>query len=405
MTVAAGALEDVKVADFSQVGTGPATARILATHGATVVKVESGEQPDLARLAPPMKDSIPGLNRAGWFNELNCNKLGMTLNLKNKDGLAIARRLAGWADVVIENFTPGVFERLGLGYAALRAINPRVILFSTSIQGAGGPHSGHPGFGVTLAGLTGIAHLTGWPDRGPVEVYGAYPDWLLPPFGASAILAALARRHQTGEGMHIEASQFEVALNFLGPVLLDYTVNGRVWERRGNLDSAAAPHNVYPCRGEDQWCAIAVTDDAEWEALVGAVAVPGLDDPRFSTADGRKQHETVIDGLLSAWTRGRSADEIVGPLQAAGVPAGFVQRGQDLRDDPQLAHRRHWHVREHAEIGTCTLSANPYTLSETPAEIRHAGPLFGQDTERVCLEILGLSREETAALRVAGAFS
>ncbi|MFI5377399.1 MAG: CaiB/BaiF CoA transferase family protein, partial [Candidatus Rokuibacteriota bacterium] len=314
--MAAGALADVKVADFSQVGTGPATARVFATHGATVVKIESGEQPDLARLAPPMKDSVPGLNRAGWFNELNCNKLGMTLNLKHPAGLDLARRLVRWADVVVENFTPGVFERLGLGYETLRALNPRVILFSTSIQGAGGPHSGHPGFGVTLAGLTGFAHLTGWPDRGPVEVYGAYPDWLLPPVGATAILAALAQRERTGQGVHIEVSQYEVALNFLGPVLLDYTVNGRVWARRGNRDSAAAPHNVYPSAGEDHWCAIAVTEDAEWEALVRVAAIPELEAARFATAEGRKRHEEEIDGLLAVWTAARRAEDVVGPLQA-----------------------------------------------------------------------------------------
>jgi benzylsuccinate CoA-transferase BbsF subunit len=399
------ALRGIKVADFSQVGTGPATARILATHGATVVKIESGEQPDLARLAPPMKDSRPGLNRAGWFNELNANKLGMTLNLKNPEGLGVARRLAQWADVVIENFTPGVFARLGLGYDTLRALNPRVILFSTSIQGAGGPHSAHPGFGVTLAGLTGISHLTGWPDRGPVEVYGAYPDWLLPPFGATAILAALARRARTDEGVHIEASQYEVALNVLGPVLLDFIVNGYVWKRRGNRDSAYAPHNVYPCSGDERWCAIAVTNDDEWAALTHVVDDAGLADARFHTAEGRKRHEEAIDGLLGAWTRQRTPDTVVNALQGAGVPAGFVQRGEDLRDDPQLAHRGHWHVREHAEIGACTLSGNPYTLSATPAEIRHPGPLFGQDTERVCVEILGLSGDAVASLRAAGAFS
>ena len=397
-------LSDIRVVDFSQVGTGPGTARILSTHGATVIKVESGAQPDLARLAPPMKDSIPGLNRSGWFIELNCNKLAMTLNLKHQGGLAVAHRLVAWADVVIENFTPGVFERLGLGYEELKKIKPEVILFSTSIQGSGGPHSRHPGFGGTLAGLAGFSHLTGWPDRGPVEVYGAYPDWLLPPFGAIAILAALDFRRRTGRGVHIDASQYEVALNFLGPMLLDYLVNDRVWMRRGNEDSSAVPHNAYPCQGEDRWCVIAVTDDAEWRAFYQVVAMPELQDVRYATALGRKKHEANIDQLISGWTRIREAEEIVKSLQEAGVPAGLVQRGEDLRADPQLAHRNHWQVRDHPEIGPCTLSANPFVLSQTPAEIRTPGALFGQHTEEVCRAYLGMSSEEIEALRKDGAF-
>lgn len=400
-----GALSEVRVADFSQVGTGPGTARILATHDATVIKVESAAHPDLARLAPPMKDSVPGLNRSGWFIELNCNKLAMTLNLKHPGGLAVARRLVAWADVVIENFTAGVFDRLGLGYEALKKIKPDVILFSTSIQGAGGPHSTHPGFGGTLAGLAGFAHLTGWPDRGPVEVYGAYPDWLLPPFGALAILAALDFRRRTGKGVHIDASQYEVALTFLGPVLMDYLVNGRVWTRRGNQDSSAAPHNAYPCLGDDRWCVIAVTDDEEWRALCRVTAILALEDSRYATALDRKEHEREIDRHIAAWTSTRAAEEVVRRLQEAGVPAGLVQRGEDLHADPQLAHRGHWQVREHGEIGACTLSANPFILSETPAEIRRPGPLFGQHTEEVCRTHLGMSAEEIEALRAAGAFT
>lgn len=155
----------------------------------------------------------------------------------------------------------------------------------------------------------------------------------------------------------------------------------------------------------DRWCAIAITEDAEWEALVGVAAIPGLNAASFATAEGRKRHEDEIDRLLVGWTAARRAEDLVGPLQTAGVPAGFLQRGEDLRADPLLNHRSHWQVRERAEIGSWALSAHPCALSGTPAEIRHPGPLFGQDTGHVCREVLGMSRGEIVALRAAGAFS
>lgn len=155
----------------------------------------------------------------------------------------------------------------------------------------------------------------------------------------------------------------------------------------------------------DRRCAIAITEDAEWDALIGVAAIPGLNAVLFASAEGRKRHEQETDRLLVGWTGARRAGDVVGPLQAAGVPAGFVRRSEDLRAAPQLNHPRHWQVREHAEFGSCTLSAHPYALSETPAKIRHPGPPFGQDTGRVCREVLGMSDDEITALRPAGAFS
>lgn len=396
------ALEGVKVLDFCWVAIGPMTTRYLSDFGATVVRIESIHRIDTLRTATPHKDGIPGTNRSGYFANYNGGKYSMALNMAEPRARELAKDLARWADVVTENFTPGIMERWGLGYENLKEINPNVIMFSASMQGRGGPYSNQPGFGPVLTALSSHTHLTGWPDRTPTSPYGAYTDFLLPHLTISAIAAALDHRHRTGEGQHLDFSQLEGSLYFVAPAIMDYAANGRVQTRQGNRHPLYAPHNAYPCRGEDRWCAIACRSDDEWRSLCRLMGQPSVaNEPRFATMEARKENEEALDTVVAGWTQDQDAFDLMHRCQKAGVPAGVVQTCEDLFNDPQLQHRGHYVFLEHKEIGRHAYDANCFHLSESPPTYKPA-PLLGEHTDWVCREILGLSGDEIKDLTEAG---
>ena len=399
------ALEGVKVLDFCWVAIGPMTTRYLSDFGATVVRVESIHRVDTLRTATPHKDGIPGINRSGYFANYNGGKRSIALNMSQPRARELARELAKWADVVTENFTPGIMERWGLGYDDIRQSNPGVIMFSASMQGRGGPYSNHPGFGPVLTALSSHTHLTGWPDRTPTSPYGAYTDFLLPHLTVAAITAALDNRRRTGEGCHLDFSQLEGSLYFVAPPLMDYAANGRVQTRQGNEHPKFAPHNAYPCVGDDRWCAIACTNDAEWEALCRLMGEPSLaSDARFATAEARKRNEEPLDKIIGRWTQRQDAFDLMHRCQKAGVPAGVVETCEDLFNDPQLAHRNHYVFLDHKEIGLHANDANCFTLSESPPTYQPA-PLLGEHTDWVLHEILNLPEAEIEDLHQSGILS
>lgn len=398
------ALDGLKVADFTWAVVGPLTTKYLSDCGATVVKVESVRRPDPLRLGAPYKDGIPGVNRSGLYSSWNTNKYSLALDLGHQRGREVARRLVAWADVVAENFAPGVMEKWGLGYEDLLRIKPDIIMFRCSGQGQTGPHAKQPSYGFHLIGLSGFTHLTGWPDRTPSHTYVAYTDILAPRVGVAAVMAALDRRIRTGKGVCIDLSQFEVsAAYFLAPVLLDCAVNGRVAQRTGNSCESVAPHGVYPCRGEDRWCAIAVFTDGEWQALCRLMGDPSwAREPRFATLLGRKAHEAELNELIAGWTRNWTAESLMESLQAVGVGAGLAATAEDLCSDPQLRERRYFTSLKHSEIGQMSHPGQPFQMSETPFELRMPGPCLGEHTELVCREFLGLSDQEFDDLLVSG---
>lgn len=400
----AKAFEGLKVADFSWVGVGPITTKYLADHGATVVKVESATRPDFLRVLPPFKGRQPGLNRSQFFANYNTNKLSLALNLNHPQGREVAWRLIRWADVVAESFTPGTMRAWGLDYEAVARVRPDIIMISTCQQGQTGPHARFAGFGQLASALGGYYELTGWPDREPAGPYGAYTDFICPPFALAALVAALDYRRRTGRGQYLDLSQFECGLQFLGPALLDYAVNGRVATRMGNRDPQACPHGAFPCAGDDRWIAVAVTTDREWEGLCRVLGHPEwVEDPRFWTFLDRRRHEDLLESLVAAATRAWDAYELMAALQAAGVPAGVVQRCSDLHRDPQLAHRGHWVTLEHNEMGPTVYDGIPFKLSASPGRLERAAPCLGEHTELVLRELLGYADEEIAELVMAGA--
>jgi len=397
------ALEGVKVLELSLLITIPLAGECLAACGATVIKVESSARADPGRNYVPNAEKKPGLNRCGFFAAFNANKYSISLNLNHPKSKEIAVKLVSWADIVLENFSPGVAEKWGLDYENLSQIKPEIIMIRASSQGQTGPHAHHSGIGTMLQGLSGFTHLTGWPDRVPIGVSTAYTDFMGPYYTVMAAIGALLYRQRTGKGQLLDLSQYECGLSFLIPSLLEYTANGKVPERKGNLCPYAAPHGVYRCRGEDRWCAIGVFSDEEWKALSRLIGQPWAEDPYFTTLLGRKEREKELDKLIEAWTMTFTPEEVMMKLQDAGVRAGLVEDGRDLHLDKQLSYRQHFHHLNHPEMGVCAYDALSFRFSKTPAQLSPA-PCLGEHNELVYSKILGLSDEEFTQLLVEGVF-
>jgi crotonobetainyl-CoA:carnitine CoA-transferase CaiB-like acyl-CoA transferase len=376
------ALEGLRIAEFGSYAAGPHIGKMLANFGATVVHVESRAHPDGFRLQyPPYKDGRPGIDASGCFAYFNDSKLGVTLDLKKPRGVELARRLAASCDVVIENMRPGVMARLGLGYDALAAANPRLVMLSSCNMGQTGPRADTPGFGSQLTALAGMSHLTGEPDGPPMLLYGPYIDFIASTLGAVAILAALERRRATGKGAYLDVSQYECGLLFIAGELLDYHASGRVAARAGNDDPDAAPHGAFAC-ADGRWLALSCWSDAERARLAGILG-------------GKKPAE---------WARERDAEQGAKELQAAGVHAHAVNGIGDLFTDAQLEARGQWQRRAHAVIGEHAYCAPAFVLSETPGAVTAAAHTLGRDNEAVFKGLLGLSGEEYRDCEAAGAF-
>ena len=401
------ALQGIRVLDFSWFGAAPIGTKILADHGAEVIRVESMARPDLLRLTGSghFRDYTPDINGSGFFNDFNSSKYGITLNLNYPEGVAIAKRLVALSDVVIDSFTRRAMRKWGLYYDDLVQIKPDIIVVSAAQQGHTGPHADYLGFGYNLQALAGINHLTGYPDGYPLGTSVNYPDFVLPMFVASVIMSALLYRRRTGTGQHIDLSQYQAIASTLGPLLMDYLVNGRIAARTGGRSAIAAPHGVYRCQGDDRWCVIAVCTEDEWVALCRVMGHPAwAEEARFHTMESRLQHVDALDALLHAWTMQRAPEHVMHLLQSAGVAAGVVQNAADLlAHDPQLRHRGHYHLLHHPVTGPTFYMGSPFCLSATPAALRPA-PCLGQHNAYVYGELLGMSAADMARYTAEGIF-
>ncbi|MFD1840572.1 CaiB/BaiF CoA transferase family protein [Paracidovorax cattleyae] len=401
-------LAGIRVTDFTWIGAGSYTTKILADAGADVVKIESTGRIDSLRLAAPYKDGIRGVNRSGYFADRNSGKRSLTLNMKHGRALELVTRLIRQSDVIANNFTPGVMERFGLGYEAVKAIKPDIVYLAMSMQGGSGPEKDYLGYGATMAAVTGIQHLSGLPGREPAGTGTNYPDHLPNPCHATfAVLAALRHRRRTGQGQHIDMAQTEPTVALLGPAVLDYTVNGVDGQPCGNASlDQAAPYDAFPCRGDDRWIAIGIHGDAQWRALGEALGRPAwMAESRFAAGEGRRAQADALRTLLSAETADRDVAELVQTLQARGIPAAGVGTAADVIADPQLAHRGHWLTLDHPEMGPSLYNAQPFRTRRSPSGVRRPAPLLGQHTAEICAELLGLDDGEIAELTAEGALS
>ncbi|MFG2767618.1 CaiB/BaiF CoA transferase family protein [Streptomyces rubiginosohelvolus] len=396
-------LEGVRVADFTWVGAGPFLTKPLADHGADVIKVESRTRTDPIRSMAPFRDGQPGPNRSGYFANRNSSKRSICLDLKSPRGKELALSLIAESDIVASNFTPGTMDRLGLGYQEATAVRPDIIYLEMPMQGNVGPHRNFRGYGLTIAAAGGLLGLTGYPERPPVGTGTNYPDHVPNPLHAAvAVLAALRHRRRTGNGQYIELAQLESTANVIGPALLA-AANGQPTHRAANEDTVAAPHGVYPCAGEDRWCAVAVSTNDQWETLVKELGQPQwATEPLYATASGRRAGRDKLDEAIAAATINREAEELAEALTAAAVPAAAVSNAAQVLAHPQLQARDHWKTLHHPEMGPSVYDNIPYRLSATPGRLRGPAPLLGADTRDVCLDLLGLTPDEYEHLAAEG---
>jgi crotonobetainyl-CoA:carnitine CoA-transferase CaiB-like acyl-CoA transferase len=400
------AWEGLRLLELGSGAAGPIAARYFADHGATVVRIESRTKPDFLRVYSLGPKNPHGLEGSEFFCGLNAGKLDLSLNMRDPQAVAVARRLAlEWADAVLENFAPGAMAKWGLDWASLSQERPDLVMASGCLWGNTGPERSYPGFGGQGAALSGWTHLTGWPDRAPVGPAGTITDSLAPRWVAAGLAAALLHRERTGEGTWVDVSQVEAAVWTLGSWVAEDSL-GQTAGRLGNRHPQLAPHGAFACADipaepkpvRDRWVAIAVHDDAEWATLAGIVGA----DPTLRTAE-RLEQVDAVEEVVQRWTRQHSPTEVAELLQAAGLDAHEVVDWGDAHSTPQLVHRSHFVALEHPVMGEHLYEQNGFRLSATGGGVSGPGPLIGQHTEHVLIDLLGMDPTEFKALQDAGA--
>jgi crotonobetainyl-CoA:carnitine CoA-transferase CaiB-like acyl-CoA transferase len=402
-----GALAGLRVVEFGTGMAGPWIGRFMAWCGAEVIKVESQDYPDVCRLYISPRERELGIQSqlSPWFTDWNAGKRFVSLDLTKPEAADLCRRVIAKSDVVVANYSNGVLEKLGLGYAQLRVDNPRLIMLSSNGYGDSGPHCDYVSWGSNIEALAGLSTLSGFPHRECTVTHFAYPDPLSALHGIVAVMCALLHRDRAGEGQYINLSQLETTLASIGPVVLEQLANGREPEKLGNRSLNAAPHGCYPCVGDDRWCVLSVESEEDWERFCEVLGRPAWSrDPRFATLASRLEHVQELDALIAEWTRGQVDYDLMKIFQEAGIAAGVVQNTEDLlRHDPQLAARNFFEEIPHFVKGSVTAAGIPLGLTGTPGRSAHAGEAIGQDNEYVFCELLGLSAEELRAHIAAGA--
>lgn len=389
------------VLSFGWVWAGSVAGHMLADFGATVVRVEWPARPDLIRTVGPTLKGVA--SESFYAHQTYRNQLSCAIDVGSEQGRALVRDLARRADVLLENMRPGTAARLGLGYDELAATNPGLVMLSMSGFGQSGPYRDLPSYGNITASFAGYEGLHGYPeDDTPVPVNQAITDPLNGVLAATLILGAIYRREATGRGDYIELSQFEQAVDLIGPELLDFQMNGRVSGVQGNADPLAEPSDVFPCAGTDAWIAIAITGDAEWQSLLDVLAVPmDARPPDLATGFGRWQDRGRTAELVALHTRARDAGRLAAALQEAGVAAYAALGPAHVFADPHLAARSTWVTVDHA-LGPEVISGVPAKLSRTPGAVTRACPAIGADTRDVLRVHLGLDDAAIGALAASG---
>ena len=396
------ALQDVRIVDLGSAWAGPMAGQLLADMGAEVIKVESRARMDGMRLGRPMVgEDLAGGDRGLWpelqpvFHGLNRNKLSVTLNLRTEEGRATLRRLVLVSDVVLSNFSPGVLQRLGMDYNSLSKAKPDIIVAAMPAFGDTGPLSDMVAYAPIIQAMSGMMSLVGYPteEGEPLvgELQAAWSDTVAALCAALGVVAALRHRNRTGCGQYVEAAHLEGTAALLGVPMLQYQMTGNVPTPLGNDDPDFAPHNNYPCAGEDAWVSIAVSTDTEWRALVDVLGREALNtDPRFCDSASRWRNRRALDVIVAEWTRSRTPEEATHLLQSAGVAAMPVMNIADQFADPHLNARQTYVEIDHPHVGAEMLYGVPWLFSETPGSVRTPAPLLGQHNQYVLTELLGM---------------
>jgi benzylsuccinate CoA-transferase BbsF subunit len=378
-------LAGIRVLDFGHIVAGPFCARMLADLGADVVKVETATRQGRtgARRGGTANRSASG--RTPLLAHINRNRRSIDLNLKTESGLDLARRLVAVADVLVENFSSGVMDRLGLGYDELAKSNPGLIFASMSAFGHSGPRQDWTGMNVTLQAFSGMMLATGEDGDPPIGISNSWNDYIGGLHTAVAIVGALAKRRASGTGCHLDVSQFECSVAMIGSLLLASTVTGAAPARRGSRSSSVAPQGCYRAAGDDQWCSISVQNDAQWQALLAALGEDGrpLRAAPYATAAGRVERQADIDAVIDGWTSRRSAADTERELLRRGVPAAAMRRGNDVAETAE------WRALLQPLAGGERSVGLPFTFRGTPAVAVTPAPRMGANSDDVVRDWLG----------------
>ncbi len=390
--------EGLLVLDLGTGVAGPEVGRLLLDYGAEVIKIEWGETPDFVRTVIPGPSNAP-------FTSSNRGKKSFGVNLKTEQGQRLVRRLAAKADVLIENSAVGVLQRLGLAHDELRRLNPRLIIFSTRLLGSTGPWKEWIGYGPNVHAVSGLQYLWNYAeDAGtPAGSTNIHPDHYVGRLGALAVAAALYRRARSGSGSHIDVAQFEVLQQLIGDLLACESLQAGSVEPRGNDSALGFPWGVYPCAGDDEWCAITVRQPDHWRALSSVLGRPEwAADPALADASGRRKAAEEIEAAIRAWTREREPFDAMDALQSAGVPAGVVEHPAHQTRDPHLIERGFFESVEQPALGAVTLEGACFRASGIKARPAGPAPLLGEHTREICRSLLELGERETDDLIAAG---
>ena len=392
---AAGArpLDGIRVANFGWVWAGPVVGQTLSFLGAEVYKVESNVRVDMTRTLPPFGGGESGPNRSLSNHACWAGNGSVSIDFKKEEGLELARQLIMESDVVIENFGPGVMDKIGVGYEAMKQRKPDLVMLSMQGAGAYGPLMNTRTYGLSLTSLTGLDSLVGYVGGPPLPVENAYSDPFTGIFGAFAVVAALNHRDRSGQGQYIDFSQQEAVMQMVGPAYMDYVLNGRIAGPSGNRHplGITAPHGVFPCDGDDRWISLAIESEAEWSALVGEMDDPEwANGPEFASLAGRLDNIELLHDQIGLWTAGHDDRELRARLQRAGIAAAPVLNVADLLHDPHYRARETFIEVDHPLGFRETIYGSYVKLSHSPVDVR-PGPVIGQDNEHVFKNILGMS--------------
>ena len=397
-----GPLHGYRVLDFGWVLAGAIPGMVLADMGAEVIKVETRQRLDYMRQGRPIIGDQRDPEQHPMFHNVNRSKLSITLNTTHPEAVELARRLVTHCDVVIENFSPGVMERLGLGYADMRQIKSDIIMASISSTGQSGPLRDLRAYAPSIGALSGLDSTLGYEGGPPLGLKHAYGDLAGALHTVFAIVAALYHRKRTGQGQYIDVSMLRATVATMGVGLMEYIMTGQVLRPQGNYDPAMAPYGNYPCQGEDQWVSIAVASEEEWQGLKQAMGDPDwISNPEFASRYQRLKHRRELDQYVSQWTVTRSPQEITELLQSFGVAAMPVMDAEQRLFDPHYQARGLYQDIEHPALGTEPIFNLMWNLSKTPPAIRRHAPLLGEHNQQVFCGILGMSQKELKGLEEA----
>ena len=399
-----GPLDGVRVLDFGWVLAGAVPGMILADMGAEVIKVETRQRMDYMRLGRPIIGDEPDPEQNPMFHNVNRGKRSVTLNTTHPEAVDLAKRLAAECDVVIENFSPGVMQRLGLDYQTLSRDNPRLVMASITSNGQTGPLRDLRAYAPSIGALSGLDSTMGYqPDEGesgrPLGLKHAYADLCGALHAVFAITSALLERRSSGVGRYIDVSMLRATVATMGTGLMEYELTGRTLQPRGNYDPVMSPYGNYPCLGDDQWISIAVRTEEEWRGLVEAMGGPDwVEEPTFASRYGRLNHRRELDVRLSEWTRQRTAWEATELLQSHGVAALPVLDAEGRLFNTHFRERGLYTDIDHPALGTEPIFNLMWQLSRNPPRIQRHAPLLGEHNREVFCGLLGMDEAELSRL-------